>query len=123
MAYFASREYKSKTIIRNLETGEENVFDIPTEENFKIGGNAYFSPDNKHLVYNIAYHNPDNERFQTVVVSSTKKEQKTIVDDPQKKYEAIGWASNDKILLRDFNDNIYTVNIDGSDFKKREVVE
>ena len=123
MAYFASREHKPKTIIRNLKTGIENIFDIPTEENFKIGGNAHFSPNNEHLVYNIAYHDPDNERFQTIVVSSTKKEQKTIIDDPQKKYEVMGWASDDKILLHDFNGNTYIVNIDGSDFKKIEIVE
>ena len=106
-----------------MKTGKENIFDIPIEENFTLGGNAYFSPDNKHLVYNIAYHDPDNERFQTIVVSSTKKEQKTIVDDPKKEYEVIGWASNDKILLHDFDNNIYIINIDGSDFRKRERVE
>ncbi|MEA1897105.1 MAG: hypothetical protein U9N53_05515 [Bacteroidota bacterium] len=123
MAYFAWKEYKPKTIIRNMKTGTENIFDIPIEENFKLGGNAYFSPDNKYLVYNIAYHNPDNERFRTIVVGSTKKEQKTIVDDPQKKYEVMGWVSNDKILLCDFDDNTYIVNIDGSDFKKIGITE
>jgi hypothetical protein len=117
ISYFIVKGNNPKLIIRNIKTGKENIFNIPLEEGFSGGGDAYFSPDNKHLVYNIAHWDPNDEYYRVVVASSIKKEQKTIIDD----YGVIGWVSNDKILLRNF-DGIYIIDIDGSNLKKIEIV-
>ncbi len=119
ISYFRGGD-NPKLIIRNMITDKENIFNIPIEENFRGGGDAHFSPDSKYLVYNIAHWDPDDEYFRTIVVNSTGKEQKTIIDDPQKGYEVIGWASNDKILLRNFG-SIYIIDIDGSNLRKIEI--
>lgn len=121
ISYFAGGD-NPKLVIKSLRTETENVFDIPIKEGFKGGGKAHFSPDSKHLAYNIAHWDPDNEYYRTVVISFVGKEQRTIVDF-QKAYEVVGWASNDKILLCDFSGNTFIINIDGTDLKKIEIEE
>ncbi len=122
ISYFNGKMDNPKLIIINLKTKEESIFNIPIKENFRGGGRSYFSPDNKYLAYNIAHWDPNNEYYRVVVASSTGKEQKTIVDF-QKAYQAEGWISSDKILLRDFDYNIYTVNFDGSSLKKIKIAK
>ena len=111
-----------KLTIKNMETGEEIVIGIPIEDGFRGGGNACFSPDNKHLVYNIAHWDSDDEYYQTIVISSTGEKQKVIIDDPQKMYNPIGWISNDEILLCSRSDAgciDYIINIDGGELRKK----
>jgi len=119
IAYFPRIDGNPKLAIKNMKTGKENIVDIPIEEGFKEGGNAHFSPDNKYLVYNIAYCNPDDEYYRTIIINSEGKNQRTIIDDSQKIYRAMGWISNDEILLRGPNSIDYIIDINGSSLRKK----
>jgi len=119
ISYFTGGD-DPKLVIRDIKTDKENIFDIPIDENFRGGGNAFFSPDSKYLAYNIAHWDPNDEYYRVIVVSSTEKEQKTIVDDPKKIYEVKGWFSNNQVLLRDLDNIYYIINTDGSNLRKKQ---
>jgi len=119
IAYFLRMDGNSKLVIKNIKTSEENIVDIPIEKGFKGGGNAHFSSDNKYLVYNIAHWDPDDEYYQTIVIGSTGKEQRVIIDDSQKIYKAMGWISDDEILLHGPDDMDYIIDINGNNLRKK----
>ena len=119
IAYFPRIAGNPKLAIKNMKTDKENMVDIPIDEGFKNGGNAHFSPDNKHLVYNIAYCDPDNEYYRTVVVNSSGESQRVIIDDSQKIYRTRGWISNDEVLLRGPNNTDYIIDISGNNLRKK----
>ncbi|MEA2097636.1 MAG: hypothetical protein U9P70_00970 [Patescibacteria group bacterium] len=119
IAYFPRIDGNPKLVIKNMKTGKENMVDIPINEGFKNGGNTHFSPDNKHIVYNIAHGDPDNEYYRTIIVNSFGKNQRVIIDNSQKIYIATGWISNNEILLRDHNNTDYVIDIDGRNLRKK----
>ena len=119
IAYFPVIDGNPKLAIRNMKTNKENITEIPINEEFKGGGNARFSPDNKHLVYNIAHWDPSDEYFRTIVIDSTGENQKVIIDDFQKAYIVKNWVSNDKILLNGPNGIDYVINIDGDNLREK----
>lgn len=117
LAYFTQIDEEPKFGVKDIESGQDNIVDIPLAEGFKGGGDAHFSPDNKHVVYDIAHGNPDDEYYRKIVVDSDGKNQKTIIDDPKKAYWTERWLSNDKIIVGYLYD-YYLVNIDGTGLSK-----
>lgn len=122
ISYFKGLTKDPKLVVRNIEDGAEKEFDIPIEEGFRGGLNAYFSPDSKYIAYNIGYFDLSDERFRTIVIDLVSGESTAIIDDPENSYSVIKWITNSKILLG-LDDDWYVVNRDGSGLKKLNTTE
>ena len=55
--------------VTDRTTGQQNYYPLPIlGEQVQTGGNAYFSPGNTKVAYQVARSNPENEQFWTIVV-------------------------------------------------------
>jgi len=118
IVYFRQRDDNPQVVVHNLQSGTEQSFPIPINEKFIGGGEAYFSPNNTHIAYNIAHWTPEDEYFRTILADLQSSKHTTIVDDPKTFYAVDKWLTHNLILLSTPNGEKYTVKMDGSDLKK-----